>query len=125
MSAFVCVGFASMQCHGSNRQTEPNWVRKGILCVRMCVCADLCMCVWQLILPPHSPLRFFILLLCCIIHVCTFHSTTQGRFPLCLYYGVNLDNKTCHNNIYKILSCFCSAFKANKAFRAEVRLHIG
>lgn len=53
-SVFVCVGFASMQCHGSNRHTEPNWVRKGILCVCVCTfaceCADSFVCVCQLIL---------------------------------------------------------------------------
>lgn len=31
LSAFVCVSFACMRYHGSNRHTEPNWVRKGIL----------------------------------------------------------------------------------------------
>lgn len=67
-SAFVCVGFASMQCHGSNRQTEPNWVRKGNCA---CVCVAICS-------PSPTSLRFFKLLLCCIIHACTFHSTTQG-----------------------------------------------
>ncbi len=80
----------------------------------VCVCVCVCVCVY--VLPFCLLSQIFPTPL--VHNSCLYFSRHQGLFSLCLYYSVD---KTCHNNIYKILSCCSSTLRTNKDFMIEVR----